>query len=194
LSVTVILLIAMTLPCAWDALPATSPDLEPVSLASSLPDLSGLAWIHGDQFVRVHDAKNPDENDLPRVCMLEVPSGLEGILWQPQEVDAPGEKGNDFESVARIPGTSQELLVEGTEEPDAQPFARRIFLVRVRLLGEDIQDVLDWPSETRNVEGSAIARVGDDMLFVYAERGAGQGAPRYTLPRSRPSHWAWEPS
>ena len=50
--------------------------------ASLMPDLSGLAWIQGDLFLAVHDAKFPDEGDLPRVSLLEIPEGLDGIQWK----------------------------------------------------------------------------------------------------------------
>jgi hypothetical protein len=51
------------------------------SLSSSnpLPDLSGLAWMGEDLFVAVHDAKNPDELDRPRVSILALPGWWEFI-------------------------------------------------------------------------------------------------------------------
>lgn len=155
---------------------STPPGTDGLSRASSLPDLSGLAWMGGDRFLAVHDAKSPEEDALPRVSLIQLPSGLDGVLWQPQEIDFPGEKSNDFESVARIPGTSQVLLVESTEEQDEKPFSRRIFLARFRLHGIDILDVLEWPAGTENVEGSAVARVGEHLVFLYAERAAGRGS------------------
>ena len=38
--------------------------------AALLPDVSGLAWLGGDRFLAVHDAKVPEEAHLPRVSLL----------------------------------------------------------------------------------------------------------------------------
>ncbi|HYN47229.1 MAG TPA: hypothetical protein VER83_00095, partial [Candidatus Nanopelagicales bacterium] len=58
---------------------ARAPEVDGAGLgrASTLPDLSGLAWIEGDRFLAVHDAKYPDEADRPRVSLLRLPTGLD---------------------------------------------------------------------------------------------------------------------
>jgi hypothetical protein len=61
-----------------------------------LPDLSGLAWMGEDLFVAVHDAKNPDELDRPRMSILAVPRSLGGVLWRSVDVDFPNDKSNDL--------------------------------------------------------------------------------------------------
>src|SRR5690606_29443111 len=38
-----------------------------------LPDLSGLAWVEGDAFLAVHDAKVVGEEALPRVSLVTAP-------------------------------------------------------------------------------------------------------------------------
>ncbi len=131
--------------------------------ASSLPDVSGLAWIADDTFLAVHDAKYPEEVALPRVSLLQLPRGLEGILWEPLAMPVSGPNSNDFESVARIPGTRLILLVESTEQQDEKPFSRRIFLAEIGRPALRIIDTIEWPIPTHNVEGTAVAQTGDDL-------------------------------
>src|SRR5947199_10778748 len=52
--------------------PAASPGgkVRSETFERSLPDLSGLAWIEGDRFLAVSDAKNPGE---PRVSLVLEP-------------------------------------------------------------------------------------------------------------------------
>ena len=45
-------------------------DYRPVQ---KLLDFSGLAWLGGDRFLIVHDAKNPDELNRDRVSLLKTP-------------------------------------------------------------------------------------------------------------------------
>ncbi len=144
--------------------------------ASSMPDLSGLAWVEEDLFLAVHDAKYPEEVALPRVSLLQLPRGLDGIRWQPLDVTFAGPKSNDFESVAGIPNSRQILLVESTEEQDEKPFSRRIFLANLDDQGLQIIDTVEWPVETKNVEGTAVAQSGSDYIFIYAERAQGEGS------------------
>ena len=144
--------------------------------ASTLPDLSGLAWIEGDRFLTVHDAKTPEEDALPRVSVLQLPSGLDGILWQPLEIQFPEHKSDDFESIARIPGDSRFLLVESTEKQEEKPFARRIFLASIGTDQAQIEETIEWPVPTHNVEGSAVGQAGDLLFFLYAERAEGEGS------------------
>jgi hypothetical protein len=47
-----------------------------------LLDLSGLAWIGGDRFLSVSDAKNPREDDLNRVGLLTLPDSLDGLGYE----------------------------------------------------------------------------------------------------------------
>ncbi len=49
-------------------------------VASTLFDLSGLAWLGDGQFLAVHDAKDPDELERPRVSLLTFPQGPEGLM------------------------------------------------------------------------------------------------------------------
>jgi hypothetical protein len=137
-----------------------------------LLDLSGLAWMGGDIFLAVHDAKFPDERSRVRVSLLKLPSSLKGILWKPLRPRFPGGKSNDLESASRIPGTQMVLLVESAD--DASDF-ERIFLAerirnRVKVLG-----ALDWGSFTNvfNVEGTAVAETDDGYVFLWAERAHG---------------------
>ncbi|MCP4211870.1 MAG: DUF333 domain-containing protein, partial [Halieaceae bacterium] len=149
---------------------------QPRRRASTLPDVSGLAWIAGDSFLAVHDAKYPEEAALPRVSLLQLPRGLDGIRWRPLAMQVQGPKSNDFESIARIPETRRVLLVESTEEQDEKPFSRRIFLAQVSRPALRIVDTIEWPTATHNVEGTAVAPVGQGYLFIYAERAEGEGS------------------
>ena len=138
---------------------------------SKIPDLSGLGWFHDDLFVAVHDAKNPEEKSLQRVSMLKLPQDLKGIQCKPLSLKFPGGKSNDLESIARIPGTSDFFLVESGD--DAGPF-QRIFLVEFSSnWWARVVDVLEWPVAIKNVEGTAVATVGEHLIFVYAERAEG---------------------
>lgn len=141
--------------------------------ASKLLDLSGLAWLGGDRFVGVHDAKNPDELDRPRVSILTLPMGPEGLLFRTVDIDWPDLFGpsSDLESVASIPGTNDLLFAESGDDND--PDFRRLFLARWD--GKDIRmiDFTFWPVDVFNVEATAVAAVTGGYIFVYAERAEG---------------------
>ena len=136
--------------------------------ASFLPDLSGLGYVGDGRFLAVHDAKNPDELDRPRVSLLQVPEDLDGILWLPADVDWNGMESSDLESVARIPGTDRFLLAESGD--DADPNFQHIFRARVIGNSIEIETVVDWPVPVFNVEATAVAQVKKSYYFLYAER------------------------
>ncbi|MFN2384410.1 MAG: hypothetical protein ABR559_09155 [Gemmatimonadota bacterium] len=142
------------------------------------PDVSGMAWISDSLLLAVHDAKNPDELDWPRVSLLRLPRSSDGMAWQPVELAWPAPLGpsSDLESVARIPGTGLLLLAESGEEVEGDRQHRRIFLVEWcggRLV---LRAVAPWPAPVVNVEGTAVARVGERLVFLYAERAQGASA------------------
>ena len=58
--------------------------------ASTLPDLSGLAPAGDGRFLAVHDAKNPDELERPRVSVLFTPQDLDGVRYKALTVDWGG--------------------------------------------------------------------------------------------------------
>jgi hypothetical protein len=142
--------------------------------ASQLPDVSGLAWIGGDRFLAVHDAKYPDEAGLVRVSVLELPADLDGIRWTPLDLALPDSPASDLEAVARIPGRPDRFLVaESTEEAAEKPYSNRIFVIEVSGGGASVVDHVDWPVPTTNVEGIAVGEAGGALVFVYAERAHG---------------------
>lgn len=145
------------------------------------PDVSGMAWISDSVLLAVHDAKNPDELDWPRVSLLRLPRSSDGVAWQPVELAWPAPLGasSDLESVARIPGTSLALLAESGEEVVGDRQHRRLFLVAWCEGKLELRAVAPWPGPVVNVEGVAVARVGDGLVFIYAERA--QGAPATAL-------------
>jgi hypothetical protein len=140
-------------------------------LASTLPDLSGLTWVDGDRFLAVHDAKNPDEKERPRVSLVWLPKSLEGISWQPVEIAWPAPLGlsNDLESIARIPSTEQFLLIESGEKSFAGRQCKRIFLAQLQNQHLKILSVTNLPT-VKNIEGATVARFGERLFFIFAER------------------------
>lgn len=147
--------------------------------AASLPvrDISGMAWLAADTFLVVHDAKNPFERARPRVSLVCLPAAPAGGCDAPLEVAWPGPQGpsSDLESVARLPGTRSFLLVEsGNDGSDFQ----RLFLAEYAGGALHIRAVAAWPVPVENVEGSAVARVGDQLVFLFAERAHGQPSTR----------------
>jgi hypothetical protein len=143
---------------------------------ATLPDLSGLAWMGGETFVAVHDAKNPEGLDRPRVSLLRTPTTVDGVPWASVALGwpAPLGPGSDLESAARVPGTRSVLLVEsGSGVSDGRRF-RRIFHTRLGDAGLQIMQTVPWPVRVQNVEGSAVAIVGGRLFFIFAERAEGQ--------------------
>ena len=169
-----LILISATVPTNLSARGGGELRKEPrLRVASTLPDLSGLAWIEDDLFVAVHDAKNPEENDWPRASLLSLARSLDGILWKPLRLNWPRPQGqsSDLESVARIPGTRDLLVVESGDDGGA---FRRIFLVNFQQHRSQIVAFIEWPGLIQNVEGTAVARLGKRLIFIYAERAHGQ--------------------
>jgi hypothetical protein len=145
--------------------------------ASLLPDISGLAWIGGDRFLAVHDAKYPDEAGFPRIGLLDVPRGLEGIRWRALAVEFGELPASDLEGAALVPDDDGRVLVlvaESTEEVPDKPFTKRLFLIEVTGDETRVVDQAAWPVPTANVEGIAVAASRGALLFLYAERGHGQ--------------------
>jgi hypothetical protein len=129
------------------------------------------------RLVAAHDVKNPDENDLPRISVLTLTNSPVGVIWEPLMLDwSEVEQGpaNDLESAAAIPGTSSALFAESGD--GGGPFSR-IFHIElaldVRNAGR-IVEVVEWPVSPFNVEGSAVALAGEQLVFLYAERAEGE--------------------
>jgi hypothetical protein len=139
-----------------------------------LPDISGLEWISGNDFLAVHDAKFPIEKNRPRISLIKTKNNEEGITWTSLQVNWPASSGpsSDLESIARIPGTRNFLLAESGNDGDRYS---RIFLSS---LGEEnqfnIQEVIDWPVKIFNVEASAVLLLNGQLYFLYSERSHGR--------------------
>ena len=169
----IFILFALFAGLIMDSFPAYNSNARAESETNHLPDISGLAWIEQDTFLAVHDAKNPEENNRPRVSILSLPRTPEGIRWKSLEIDWPPplKESSDLESIARIPGTSLYLLVESGESIyNGQRFGR-IFLVELKDEKPIIRSFTQLPTTTKNIEGSAVFRSGDRLTFVCAERG-----------------------
>jgi hypothetical protein len=136
-------------------------------------ELSGLAWVEGNTFLAVHDSKNPDELDRPRISLWRIPDSPEGVTWKTVTVDWPPPLGpsTDLESIARIPGTDSFLLVESGEGVIGGKRSRRVFLVKVEKDQVVLESFFELPDIFQNIEGSAVARFGERLFFICAERG-----------------------
>ncbi len=136
-----------------------------------MPDVSGLAWVAKTTFLVVHDAKTPDEDDRPRVSLVTLVPGA-APAWTPLDVDWPrtGPPSHDLESVARIPDTSTFLLAESGNSGSPH---RRIFVTDLEAPRLTIREVAAWPVQVHDVEGAAVARRGEELILVFAERAHG---------------------
>lgn len=141
--------------------------------ATTLADLSGMTWVGGDYFVAVHDAKAVDERSLPRVATLQIPRGPKGVLYRDSRIVIKGQVPNDLESVAGIPGRQEFLLVE-SGDGSGDTLVPKIYKAKLRPGGVRVTKVKPWPVAINNVEGTAVAKVGDDYFFLFAERADNQ--------------------
>ncbi|WP_395297554.1 hypothetical protein ACF9IK_31960 [Kitasatospora hibisci] len=151
-------------------------------------EFSGLAWLaterrpaagSGDEpqqvFLVCHDARDNDaERDLPRLAIVRTPVNTDGIRIQELDVRFPSVP-NDLESIARVPGRNEALLVESNADgSDPDP---TIYLARWdKDLNVEIAGSVPWPETPEplvNVEATAVATVHGRDYFVYAERRQG---------------------
>lgn len=150
-----------------------------VTRASTLPDLSGLAWVEDDLFLGVHDAKrNSEKTFWPRISLVRLPkSELEGVTWQSLDLKFPGPEGpsSDLESASRIPGGKGFLFAESGQEGEG---ARRIFFAVYRNGTLNIESQVTWPVPIKNVEATEVCQVGEQLVFLYAERAEGLPATK----------------
>ncbi len=144
--------------------------------ASTLPDLSGMAWLGGNDFLGVHDAKNPDELDRPRVSVVTLATDPAGTSFRTVDLDWPDTFGpsSDLESLAAIPGTREFLMAESGDDGD--PDFRRIFRAVWDGTRITLRDFTFWPVDIFNVEAIAVAAVGDGYVFAFAERAEGMAS------------------
>lgn len=149
---------------------------------AGLPDLSGLAWVEGDDFLAVHDAKADEEPSNPRVSLLTAPRSGIPLRWMPLDVDwsVAGGPSHDLESIARIPGTATYILAESGDSGSA---FRRVFVAELSGMTLTIREVAPWPVPVFDVEGTAVARVGDARYFLFAERAHGERTTRLVWAR-----------
>jgi len=150
---------------------AAAVDAQEMARAATLPDLSGMAWVEGDLFLGVHDAKrNPEKYNWPRVSYVHLPkSELQGVTWQALDLKFPGPEGrsSDMESASRIPGGEAFLFAESGQEGEDD---RRIFYAVYSNGILQIESHIAWPVRIKNVEATAVCRVGNRLAFLYAER------------------------
>ena len=140
-------------------------------LPSTLPNLSGLAWIEDDLFLGIHDTKrNPENFHQPRISLLRLPvSEFEGLTWEfpDSEFPDPLGPGTDLESAARIPGGQGFLFAESGQEGK---YDARIFFAVYEKNMLRIESYVSWPVRIENVEAIEVCKVGGQLVFLYAER------------------------
>lgn len=135
-----------------------------------LADLSGLAWVDGNKFIAVHDAKTDvAEIRKPRVAQLALPKDLQGIDHTDRRLIFNGTIPNDLESIAKIPGSGEYLLVESGDSMQ-DPSVQRIFKAKFMNGKLNIVSQTQWPVKITNVEATAVAKLGKTYVFVFAER------------------------
>lgn len=148
------------------------------STYQTLPDLSGITWIGNDSFLAIHDAKFPQEASAPRANLLSLPAEHGGTVVTPLNVTWPsGENpGSDLECVAQIPDQTRETtrFLLG-ESGDNDRGSKRIFLAELDNNTLIANDTVPWPIEIHNVEGCEVTAIGDELIFLFAERA--QGSP-----------------
>ncbi len=138
--------------------------------AEQLADLSGLAWLDGDRFIAVHDAKTDKaEIGKPRTAQLKLPKDLRGMNHTDQRLNFNGSIPNDLESIAKIPGADEYLLVESGDSMH-DPSVQRIFKAKLMNGQLKIVSQTQWPVKITNIEGTAVAKLGNTYVFVFAER------------------------
>jgi hypothetical protein len=106
-------LAAVWIASLWAApVPVGAQALEP---ASTLLDISGVAWMEEDLFVAVHDGKNNDEERArPRVSLLFLPADVAappefvrqaagGVYFRNLDVDWFADYPNDLEASRGFP-------------------------------------------------------------------------------------------
>lgn len=171
----IVLLVSIPAPVRSGGPPGTEPGANTGGWRSvqELLDLSGLAWLGGDTFLAVHDAKFPDEKERIRTSLLRLPDSLDGIQWLPLRTHFPERPSSDLESAARIPGTQDVLLLESGDDDSGLD---RIYLARVERRDVRILEAIRWSSFTPvfNVEGAAVAETDHGYLFIWAERADGE--------------------
>lgn len=177
--------------CSSADLPFRSGE-RPGSLDAGSTDISGLGFVERD-LLAVHDAKA--DSDQPRVSRVRLPGGEAVFRSDPVPVEV-GERpwpAVDLESIAPIPGTALALLAEsGDDKGDRRP-APRIFLAEYRSGRLSILDATDWPVPVYNVEGTAVARAGGNLVFLFAERAEGKQSTKICWATLTPQPLAFGP-
>ncbi|WP_240203203.1 hypothetical protein [Streptomyces actuosus] len=165
-------------------------------------EFSGIAWLATDRtptaaagygetqevFLICHDARDNDaERDLPRLSIVRTPVDTDGIIVRNldnADVGFPSVP-NDLESIARLPGRDEALLVESNadgDDPDPTIYlARWDDHLKVEIAGS-----VPWPETPEplvNVEATAVATVLGKDYFVYAERAQGSDTTTINMTR-----------
>ena len=160
----------------------------------NLLDLSGLAWVEGDQFLGVHDAKDTKEKrNWPRLSLLTLPeSELQGVIWKPLQVEFPGREGqsSDMESACRLPRDEGFLVCESGQEGTDD---RRIFHVVLADGKATVKSFTRWPVPIKNVEGTEVCQVGEQLIFLYAERADSQPSTQLRWATLSLDNWKFGP-
>jgi hypothetical protein len=168
-ALTSLLVGATLVGCAGAASPPVTP--QPIAV---LPDISGMAWMSGEQLLVVHDSKQGEaESARGRVGLVWLPTGPAGIRYVPLDIGWPASgPSHDLESVARIPGTQRILLAESGDDGGGRT-GPRLFLAELRNSRLVVLETVEWPEAIHNVEATAIVELHGQRVFVFAERSHG---------------------
>lgn len=154
--------------CAGTPVPAVSTvSAARPAPASGLPPVSGLACLPDGSFLAVTDVKNDPSRPALFPPVLRIRAGEKRLTWEPVAVRWPDPDGapSDLESVAAVPGTDSFLIVESGF---FQGRFGRIFRISS---GGDLLGFTTLTKPVENIEGTAVARVGNRLIFLDAERG-----------------------
>ncbi|MFM7382508.1 MAG: hypothetical protein ACKO1W_05580 [Microcystaceae cyanobacterium] len=146
---------------------------KPESLLN-LPNLSGLTWLEGGQFLSVHDSKDK-QGKKPAISLLTITD--KQATWQPltlnwEKLGAKTDAPSDLESMTRIPRSNYLIAAESGYEQTAQG---RLFLLEWKQDALIPIAVINWPKNIRNIEGIAATELQGKTYLLYGERVGKEG-------------------
>lgn len=131
------------------------------------PSYSGLAWVEGDVFLGVHDAKNSAKHRQdPRLSVVRMQEDAVQEQWYSFNADSRLFRlPSDLESISTLPQGQGFLLVESGQDPQPQ-----IYHLTCEHGAPVTRSQGPWPIPVENVEASEVFAAGQEWYFIYAER------------------------
>ena len=134
--------------------------------------------MEGDRFIACHDAKLADENFKPRYASLSLHADFGGLRYRDAKFTFEWQSPNDLESIVKIPGKNLLLLCESGDSNGA-PDTQMIFEAKVIRRSIRIIHAVPWPVPILNVEATAVAKLNEKFVFVFAERADTQSSTEW---------------